>query len=35
MPRPDYSRPALPRRTTGQQASDDIMHIIDPNDERR
>lgn len=35
MPRPDYSRPALPRRTTGQQASDEIMHIIDLNDETR
>ncbi|AGB27288.1 hypothetical protein Mycsm_07194 (plasmid) [Mycobacterium sp. JS623] len=35
MPRPDYSRPALPRRTMGQQASDEILHIIDLNDETR
>ncbi len=34
-PRPDYSRPALPRRTPSQQASDEIFDIIDLNDETR
>ncbi len=34
-PTPDYSRPALPRRTQSQQASDEIFDIIDLNDETR
>jgi ABC-type nickel/cobalt efflux system permease component RcnA len=34
-PRPDYSRPALPRRTQAQQASDEILDTIDLNDETR
>jgi ABC-type nickel/cobalt efflux system permease component RcnA len=35
MPRPDYSRPALPLRTEGQQAHDAIYDIIDIDDETR
>ncbi|MCV7058389.1 hypothetical protein [Mycolicibacterium gilvum] len=33
MPRPDYSRPALPVRTEGQKAHDAIYDIIDMNDD--
>ncbi len=29
MPRPDYSRPALPLRTEGQKAHDEVYDIID------
>jgi hypothetical protein len=35
MPRPDYSRPALPLRTEGQKAHDAIYDIIDIDDETR
>lgn len=35
MPRPDYSRPALPLRTEGQKAHDAIYDIIDLDDETR
>ncbi len=33
MPRPDYSRPALPLRTEGQKAHDAIYDIIDIDDD--
>lgn len=33
MPRPDYSRPALPLRTDGQKAHDAIYDIIDIDDD--
>ena len=33
MPRPDYSRPALPLRAEGQKAHDAIYRIIDGDDE--
>ena len=29
IPRPDYSRPALPLRTEGQKAHDEVYDIID------
>jgi len=29
MPRPDYSRPALPLRTEGQKAHEEVYDIID------
>jgi ABC-type nickel/cobalt efflux system permease component RcnA len=35
MPRPDYSRPALPLRTEGQKTHDAIYDIIDIDDETR
>ena len=35
MPRPDYSRPALPFRTDGQKAHDAIYRIVDSDDETR
>jgi hypothetical protein len=35
MSPPDYSRPALPRRTQGHRASDVIFDIIDLDDETR
>lgn len=34
MPRPDYSRPALPLRTEGQKAHDAIYDIIDIDETR-
>ena len=33
MPRPDYSRPALPLRAEGQKAHDAIYDIIDIDDD--
>lgn len=35
MPRPDYSRPALPFRADGQKAHDAIYRIVDGDDETR
>jgi ABC-type nickel/cobalt efflux system permease component RcnA len=34
MPRPDYSRPALPLRTEGQKAHDAIYDIIEDDETR-